>query len=666
MKFIVVLFLIVNILYAKKDFYYSFIDSNGEQISEERKQSITDGFDILQNAKALARDDRIDDAFAQVKSFKEANKIKVLSSDTMILYADLALKKRVKRLMLDASNELEEAINSSVISQYDLPKAYSLLVELKLEVNKTEDAKYFANVIINNFDDELTKTYGKISLAKVYKYQKDYPKAIKYLYEILTITQNKEVATVVADELFDVYILDEKYDKANELISQVLKTNIEFYANDSYLANKKINRLIKAGMPEHASEILRELLKRTTKEESIEDFKYKLANTYMLMYDRTNYYLEKAKDLYKDIINDFPQGAYAKDSKMFIDEILMRQGFIGPDVVASKYQDSEAMQQKALLQELMNDKNDKKYELVLKTEKVYRKVSGDIVKRFGYNSIDEIFDEINIDMIKELLAQNKCFELSDVLKTSRVETLEKLIQDESIKYSFFECLIEVPYEKAYEQVKEAFNKTRDANIYLYLERMALSLNMLDEAYDFSLKVEMVDDRNTLAKEFLYRYQILKAKGDVNSLERFFYYASSNPEFVKLNEINPMIIDFYHDYYLFLIKTDKKKLAEEVINRLYQKQKEFKAFIYTPYIENELSRYSKEKNDNQKAIDYLLEALENTRKIKPNDEVKIYYDILNLYDAQGKKAKRDEYLLKCKEVKETATDNLYKKMCDEMK
>lgn len=67
-----------------------------------------------------------------------------------------------------------------------------------------------------------------------------------------------------------------------------------------------------------------------------------------------------------------------------------------------------------------------------------------------------------------------------------------------------------------------------------------------------------------------------------------------------------------------------------------------------------------------AFDYLLEALENTRKIKPNDEVKIYYDILNLYDAQGKKAKRDEYLLKCKEVKETATDNLYKKMCDEMK
>ena len=37
-----------------------------------------------------------------------------------------------------------------------------LLVELKLEINKIEDAKYFAQVIIDNFDDELTKTYGKI------------------------------------------------------------------------------------------------------------------------------------------------------------------------------------------------------------------------------------------------------------------------------------------------------------------------------------------------------------------------------------------------------------------------------------------------------------------------------------------------------------------------
>lgn len=71
MRFVLTLFLIVNVLNAKKDFYYSFIDSSGAQISEERKQSITDGFDILQNARLLARDDKIDDAYSQIKDFKE-------------------------------------------------------------------------------------------------------------------------------------------------------------------------------------------------------------------------------------------------------------------------------------------------------------------------------------------------------------------------------------------------------------------------------------------------------------------------------------------------------------------------------------------------------------------------------------------------------------------
>ena len=384
----------------------------------------------------------------------------------------------------------------------------------------------------------------------------------------------------------------------------------------------------------------------------------------MLMYDKTNFYLEKAKELYKDIINDFPQGIYSKNSKMYLDEILMRQGFLTPSVVSTKYQDVEAMQQKALLQELMNDKKDKKFELILKTEKVYKKISNEIAKRFGYESINQIFDEVNIELIKDYLAQGKCFELNNILKTSRNETLVKLIEDESIKYIFFECLVEAPYERAYLQIKDTFNKTRDANIYLYLERMAFALDLKDEALDFSAKVEMVNDEKVLAKEFLYRYQILKSKSNDIDMEKFFSYAQLNPNFIKLNESNPMIIDFYHDYYFFLLKSQNQTLANEILKKLYDKQKELKAFVYSPFIELELSKLAKDENDVQKSIDYLLESLLNTRKIKANDEIKIYYDVLNLYDKLGNKQKKDEYLLKCKEVKDSV-DSLYKKMCDEM-
>lgn len=664
MKLLIIFFLFLSTLYAKKDFYYSFINSSGAQISQQRKQNIADGFDLIQNARLLAKEGKIDEAYAQIKDFKEKNKLKVLDSDIIILYAELSLKKVSKRYIVDAAKVLEEAINSSKINEYDLAKAYMLLVDLKLNSNKAKDAKYFAEIIIKNFNDELTKTYGKIYLAKVYKYQKNNKKAIRVLYGILTKTNDKMIATIVADELFDLYISSEDYEKANELISKVLKSNIDYYANDSYLANRKINKLIKAGMPEHAADILKELLNRTTKEESIEDFKFKLANTYMLMYDRTNFYLEKAKELYKDIITDYSQGAYFKKSKMYIDEILMRQNRIKPSVIANKYDYSESMQQKALLQELLIDKEDKKFEKILRSKKIYKKISNKIAKRFGYASMNAIFDEVNIDRIRELLNQGKCFELNKALQSSRSETLTKLIEDETIKFKFFECLTEAPYERAYNQVKETFNKSRDANIYLYLERMAFVLGLTDEALDFSSKVEMVDNKDVLAKEFLYRYQILKSKDDSLSLDKFFSYTNRNLDFIKMNENNPVIVDFYYDYYLYLLKKEKFEKANDILMKLYEKQKDIKAFIYSPFVETELSRLAKDKNNIQGSLDYLLESLRTSRKIRPNEEVKIYYDILKSYENLGNNLKKDEYILKCKEVKGTS-DSLYKKMCDEM-
>jgi hypothetical protein len=322
------------------------------------------------------------------------------------------------------------------------------------------------------------------------------------------------------------------------------------------------------------------------------------------------------------------------------------------------------MQQKSLLQELLNDKEDKKYKLILKSKKVYKKISNRITNRFGYESMDVLFDEVNIEMIKNYLNTGKCFELNKTLKTSRSETLKKLIEDESIKYKFFECLIEVPYERGYLQVKNTFYKSRDATIYLYLERMAYSLGLIDEALAYSAKVEMVDDQEVLAQEFLYRYQILKSKGDGLSLDKFFSYASKNTNFIDMNKNNPIIVDLYYDYYLYLLKKDQKAKANDIIKKLYLKQKEMKAYIYSPFVETELSKLEKDKSNFQESLDYLLESLENTRRIKPNDEVKTYYDILKLYEVLGNTIKKDEYVNKCKDTKNTK-ESLYKKMCDEM-
>lgn len=665
MKIFFVFLLSISFLNGNKDFYFSFIDSNGNQISEETKQTINDGFDILENINVLIKHGKIDEAFTLIQDLKATNKLKILNSDILIVYADLVLKKKSKRLLLDVSNELEKAINSSQINQSDLANAYMLLVDLKIETNKINDAKYFAQNLAQNFDDELTKTYGKISLAKVLKYQKDYNRSISYLFEILATTKDKNIATIVSDELFDLYVITNQRTKAVDLIKGVLRTNMDYYLDDSYIANKKINQLLQAKMPEFASEILIELLNTTTNDEQIESYKFKLANTYMQMYDRTNYYLEKAKELYKDVASDYENGIYTNSALMYLDEINMRQGFISPHDISSKYEDSESMQQKALMQELLNDKKDKKYSNILRTQAVYKNISNEIAKRFGYESLDDIFSEIDFEIIKDSIFEGECTKLEYILKNSNDITFKKLVEDETLKSNFFECLLENPNDKAFYQLKDIFNLSKDAEIYLFLEKMALSLNKLDEALDFSTKVEMVNNKRVLAKEFITRYELTKALNNQNLLDKFFIYTKYNPDFIDKSQNSPSLIDFYHDYYLHLMGQNEEKQAFDILEKLYLKQKEFKAYVYSPFVNMELARVEKDKKNYQKALDYLLDALENSRRILANDEVKIYYDILTLYDSLGQKSKKNEYLKKCKDV-EDVEDSFYKKMCDEMK
>ncbi|QKF82889.1 tetratricopeptide repeat protein [Halarcobacter ebronensis] len=664
MKLFAVLILVISFLEAKKDFFYNFIDSSGNQISEKSKLQISDGFEVINQARKLAKEGRIDEAYSQIEAFKAQNKIRILESDIYILYAELCLKKKSKRLIIQAAKELEAAINNSRIHEDELAHAYMILIELKLNLNRAEDAVYFSNIIINNFDNPVTKAYGKIYLSKVYKFQKDYSKAINILYKILTETTDVLVATIVADELFDVYILDDKKDEANKLISKVLQRNIDYYADDSYLALEKVDKLVKVGMPGFAAEILEELLKRTTSKNSIEDFKFKLADTYMNMYDRTPKYLIKARELFKDVINDYPEGIYFEKSKMYLDEILMREGKIEPAILVTKYPSSESMEQKVLLQELLNDWKRKNFEIIIKSERVYKKISDSIAKRFGFDSIGTIFDEINIDMIKTYLKDGKCSLLGDILDGTRSETFELLVKDEEVKDSFFECTIESPSEKIYGKLVTAFNDKRDANIYLYLERMAIALKKYSDAKNLSAKVEMVDDKSVLSKEFLYRFLILYEQSDIVAFDRFFDYARKNPNYIEDNKENPIIIDFYYSYYLYLLRKDLKVEAKEILDRLYNKQQELNAHIYSPFVELELAKNEQSNNNYDKALELLLNSLDYTRKIKPNDLAQTYYEIIKLYDSFGNKIKKDEYITKCKEIKD-AKDSLYKKMCDEM-
>ena len=75
------------------------------------------------------------------------------------------------------------------------------------------------------------------------------------------------------------------------------------------------------------------------------------------------------------------------------------------------------------------------------------------------------------------------------------------------------------------------------------------------------------------------------------------------------------------------------------------------------------RLLKKQNNFQDAVNYLVLALEHAKNIKPEDEVKLYYDILTLYDNLGQKEQKEIYLQKCKNI--NIEDNFYKNMCNGM-
>ena len=664
MRFLTIFILLISLLNAKdRDFYYSFIDSNGKQIPTKTKETIINTLNQLDEVKAIALDGKLHEAFEKLKIIKDNNKVSLLNADILILYSELVIKTNSKQHINSASNELEVAINSSLIDQEDLLKAYLILIDLKLNINKVEDARYYAQTVVDIFDDEEAKAKGKISLAKIFKYQKDYKKASKVIFEVLSDTKDKNIASIAANELFDIYLLEGKKDEASELMRQILATNPSFYSSDYIVANQRVDLLLKLDMTNFAIDILKNLIITSKKDDILEQTKYKLANLYMKLYDKTDTYLKLAKILYKDIIDNYPKSVNFDNSSMFYDEIKMRQKAILPNEVADKYPDNEAMQNKALLQELINNNFNKKYEDVIKMKKIYQDIPKDVLKRFGYENVDELLDISHLGLIKEYLKEKDCIKLSVILKDLKTDIFKDIVNDDSLKQEFISCMREVPSIENYKQIKDIFKDTKDLDIYLILEAMALDVEEIDDALFYSSKIEKSKDKEMLKEEFLYKYQILKIDNNTGKLDRFFKNSLENNDLIEANIEKPIIIDFYYDLYLYLIKEGKEEEAFKILNSLNNKQNEFKAFVYSPFVESELSRLLKKQNNFQDAVNYLVLALEHAKNIKPDDEVKLYYDILTLYDNLGQKEQKEIYLQKCKNI--NIEDNFYKNMCNGM-
>jgi len=671
MKFFLLL-LLASTLYAKKDFYYNFINPDLTQISQEQKRKIVGASDKIKEIRRYIREGQLDVALKNIVMFRDTNQIEMLNSQAVLLQSEILYKINSVTKAAEANDLLEAAINNSEISQDDLLEAYRLLVLIKIKLNKTEEGEYYAKAIENSFDDPLSKVYGKVALSQIHVKRRDYRKAIKILRQELINTTSLEVATIVADELYDAYILNDQKDEAYDLVQKVLNRNIDYYANDSYKALKKVDKLVDADMSEFAIEILQKLIENSIHTDSIDNFRFKLADVYMKIAGFQKEYLPKAKQIYEDLIQAKINNPYRKRAKMYLDEIIMREGKFEPSMMASKYSGSETMQYKAMMQELLNAIEDEKFEQIIRMKKIYQGIFPSIVKRFGYESIEQIYNMVNSKMIKYYLQTNQCNQLNIVIKDIADDVLLLLIKDEKTVDKLFSCMIEVPDERTYKVAKDVYGKAKNNRIYFYLERVALILKKYDDAKAFSQKLDMFSDADVLSDEFLYRFLIYANEDNSQAMQNFFAYARANPEFIINNKNNPLIIDFYHQYYLYLLKEKEENEAVAILKDLYKKQNEMKARVYSPFVEIELAKYAKLDDNYDEALEYLQYGLNIKRlkdgksldrKIKDEDLVHIYYEIAKIYEYQGKKNRYKDAIKKCQRIKNV--DSFYKKMCDKL-
>jgi hypothetical protein len=657
---------------AKKDFYYSFINEDLSQISQDQKEKIVGASNKLKTIRRYIKEGQLDFALKTVNLFINNNKVKILESTSILLKNEILYKLNTNDKSDEANILLESSINNSTINQNDLLEAYRLLVLIKLRVNKPKEAEYYAKAIEYSFDDPLSKVYGKVAYAQIYMDSRNYNKAIKILRKELVNTTSLEVATIIADELYDAYIFNKQREEAYTLVKKVLNKNIDYYANDSYKALNKVDKLVKSEMPKFAIDILKKLILNASETDSIDSFKFKLANTYMEIAGFEKEYLSLAKDIYEELIQTKGNNPYLNRAKMYLDEIIMREGKFEPAMIAAKYSAFESMQYKAMMQELLNAIEDEKYEQIIRMRKIYNGIYHPIVRRFGYESIEQIYNIVNSRMVQYYLETKQCKQLNSVIKDVSDDVLLLLIQDKKNIDSMFTCMLDVPEERAYIIAKNAYGKAQNSDIYFYLEKIAIALNKFKDAEKFSQKLDMFSDSKLLSDEFLYRFLIVTQKNNPLSMQNYFAYARANQEFVINNENNPLIIDFYYEYYLYLLKENEEEEAIAILQKLYEKQNEMNARIYSPFVEIELAKYSKLDDDYETSLGYLKYAL-NIKRLKDgksidrdisNDDLaRIYYEIAKVYEFQKKKNRYKATIKKCQNLKNT--ESFYKIMCDKL-
>ncbi len=602
--------LLVISSFATQDYLYDYVDDRGVQLSlgEQRKFfKEYDGLNIIEEHITLGE---YKEAISKSRQLKSETTNKLIQSKAVLLQYRAILNQDKLKFIIQNEKRFIEDIENNQISEPDLPEAYMMYIDYLIKLNKYKKAKMYASKIIDTYSYPLYQEYGFIYIAKVYIEEGKINQAQVVLNKVLRTTKNVKIASLAAGIQFDIFIKQDKLLKAKSMIENVVKFNITFFANNPNLANDKLEILLKHHMYDVVIDIAKILLKENKNYKMVPSYLYKLATAQLLTLD-----LKSAKENFIKVMHNHRKSKYANKAKIGVDEILLREGKLNPISLASRYKDSPTMQQKILLQELINLKKNKKYKLILQQQKIYKKIVPSIIKSYGLDSIESILNNVRRLLVKQYLNNDRCKELALFLQDNN-NIFEELINQPKLEDKFLTCFSKTKYQDGFDYLYDKYKDTKNENLIYLLEKSAIQIGDYLKAFKLSLKLEKFGSKKLRQQEIIDRFliinniELLKAKDD------FFHYLSNNMWLIESTQ-DPMIIDILYQYYHFLEnRQSSKNKSLHILHRLYETQNKLNTYVYSPFVEIELSTIEYETKNYKKAKELLEDVeLKNSTKAK---------------------------------------------------
>jgi len=661
-KFVFVISLVLpySYIYAKKDFYYNYVDNHNEQVSNQLSREAKAGALLLDEVQKDLDNNKLLDARAKIIDFKSNNKIKVLKPRGEYLYALVALRQQDPFAVGESIENLNSLISHSLIKNKELLKVMYVLSQLNMFANNEKQATYWAKNIFKTFDSKQAHILGYESISKIYYKQQEHKHAISVLKKAITKLKDEPNSAILFSELYSHLVAIGKYDKATKIAKVLINNHISYYSNNIQKVKETIANLRDNGNKAEAAEFLEILLQADMPKKYIDYIRFELANTYMAIDTKDNEYRKKAKELYEQIMVGNKKNQYYKMSKLRRDEVLMLEDKLSTKEFYKRYTSYDFHRQKAIVYDRIVALRSKKYKELL--AKRNNKLPDSIFKNYGYKSQKDFYDLADKNMVSDAIQGKYCSKLVVYTKSLDIQKVSKILKTPSQSSVYSQCMLQTPDMGAYMVLKYILKDTKSANVLFFLERMALSLGRYNEAYNYSTKIHLLKDQNVASQEILYALEILMHLDTKSKYDKFFKYNSKHPQYENENQEDIRIVDYYYYYYHYLMRRHQDEKAFAIIKKLYDAQIKFDVFIYSPFVEITLASTFYMNNGYKNTLEVIKNGFAHADKIDNEDLIQMYYYKAKSYLKLKDIPRSKKYAIKCLKV---GIKSMYKNLCKPM-